>query len=379
MKFKRIIIDPDIKELTIAKLFKKKFNAEIDHSPKISDYRSGKKVLYVSPKKGEIFHICASLDTRYICCSTHVISHISNCPFECTYCFLQNYLTDTTLTLVSDTKAIIDEIKAKTSKEPWRLFRIGTWELGDSISIYPLNMATKELVEAFKHLNNSILKLRTKSAQIEPLLDADHGNRTIISWTVNPQEIIQKEEIGTATIEERIKAMEKASKAGYKIGLHFDPMLLFKGWERAYYELVRDIFSAISPQVVIWISIGSLRFNPEMKTKIENNYPSSKITAQEMILGDDNKYRYLRPIRVEMYKYLLSVLKEVGASDCFTYLCMERWNVWHEVFGKYPKSIGHLDYLIARSVWERFPEICSLPPKKEKYLELTYDNPFYSI
>ncbi len=372
MKFKQIIIDPSIKDLSISKSVKENF--QIGYSPKLSDYRAGKRVLYLSPKKGEIFHICASLDPKYICCSTHVISHISNCPFECTYCFLQNYLTDTTLTLIADTKAILHEIQSKTSKQPWRLFRIGSWELGDSLGIHPLNLAAKELIERFKRLKNCILKLRTKSAQVDPLLDVDHGNKTVISWTVNPQEVIKKEEIGTANIDERIRAMEKVVKAGYKIGLHFDPMLLFKNWETAYERLIKDIFSAISPNDVIWISIGSLRFNPEMKTKIENNYPSSKITAQEMILGDDNKFRYLRPVRVKMYKHLLELLSQNGASKCFTYLCMERWNVWQEVFGRYPKSIGHLDYLIAKSIWKRFPQIYNMPlaPDKEKYLALTY-------
>ena len=364
-------MDSTVKD-SLQSLLPRNLSCEIGESPKLSDYRQGKKHLYIGPKKGRMFHICASLDTRYVCCGTHVISHISNCPFECTYCFLQNYLTDTTLSVVADTKAIMDEIRQETARQTWRLFRIGTWELGDSIGVYPLNLFATELIEYFKDMDNCILKLRTKSAAVEPLLHADHGGRTVISWTVNPSEVIRKEEIGTATLHERIAAMKKVAKAGYKIGLHFDPMILFRGWERAYATIVNDIFSAITPEDVIWISIGSLRFNPEMKTKMENNYPRSRITAQEMLLGDDNKYRYLRPIRVKMYRFLLKELHKAGAGECFTYLCMERWNVWREVFGKSPKSIGHLDYLMARSVWKRFPWICPEEPDKDKYMQLSY-------
>ncbi len=370
MKFRSITIHPKVRDTEIAKRLGG--TAAVGPGPGLSDYRQGKRHLFATPKRGELFHVCASLDPRYVCCSTHVVSQISNCPFECTYCFLQNYLTDTTLTVVADTRAIIREIMQKTSEQPWRLFRIGTWELGDSLAVPPLNEAAIGLVREFRNLDNCILKLRTKGSAVEPLLDVDHQGKTVVSWTVNPPEIIRGEEIGTAPLEERLRAMELVSRAGYPVGLHFDPMILFKGWEKAYRKLVRSIFSAIGPENCIWISIGSLRFNPEMKKKIENNYPFSRITAQEMVLGDDNKLRYLRPVREEMYSFLLQCIKEVGCGECFTYLCMERWNVWEKVFGRSPFSIGHLDYLMARSVHERFPETAKKAPEKKLYLSLRY-------
>ena len=369
-RFKSVTIHPAVANCALSKRFCD--NTDFGPSPKIPDYRQGKKHLFIGPKQGDIFHTCASLDRRYICCSTHVISHISNCPFECTYCFLQNYLTDSTLSVIADTEAVLDEIRRRTSLQPWRLFRIGTWELGDSLAVSPLNYAAVELVSGFRKTPNCILKLRTKSAEVKPLLDIDHGGKTVVSWTVNPPQVIAREELGTATLEARLRAMRRTAEAGYPVGLHFDPMILFDGWEQAYEALIRDIFSAVAPGQVIWISIGSLRFNPEMKRKIENNYPASAITAQEMILGDDNKFRYLRPLRVRMYRHLLGILRQQGAGECFTYLCMERWNVWEEVFGRYPRSIGHLDYLMARSVWERFPGMAPCRPEKTKYLALEY-------
>ena len=370
MKFKSVTVHPRLSDRNFVRYFDRYTLAE--QSPKFSDYRQGKRHLFITSKKGGLFHICASLDPRYICCSTHVISHISNCPFECTYCFLQNYLTDTTLTVVADTDAIVEEIFHKTSLQPWRLFRIGTWELGDSLAIEPLNQFAIDLVSRFKSLDNCLLKLRTKGSAVEPLLDVEHGGKTVISWTVNPPEVIKREEIGTASLEKRIQAMEKVARAGYPIGLHFDPMIVFNGWETAYEDLVDAIFSVIEPENVIWISIGSLRFNPEMKKKIENNYPASKITAQEMVLGDDNKFRYPRPLREEMYSLLLSFLKAAGAEQCFVYLCMERWNVWERVFGRCPRSIGHLDYLMAKTVHERFPNSAPQSPPKDLYMALTY-------
>jgi spore photoproduct lyase len=148
--------------------------------------------------------------------------------------------------------------------------------------------------------------------------------------------------------------MQRTFRAGYLIGLHFDPMIFHRDWEEGYASLVRRVFETISPDRVAWISIGSLRFNPEMRKKIENNYPGSRLTCAEMVLGDDAKMRYVKPLRVSMYKHLYSELKRYVSEDNLIYLCMERWDIWDKVFGYHPDTIGHLDYLFAKSLYERY-------------------------
>ena len=366
IRYNRITIERPLTGTAVAE----KWNSDevVDSTP-VSDYREGKRRLHLTGKKGELFHICSSLDARYICCSTHVFAPVSNCPFECTYCFLQNYLTNGTTLLRADMDAIMKEIRAKTTEEPWRFFRTGTWELGDSIAVPPVTDMASELVTRFRNMPNALLKLRTKGDCVGKLLDLDHGGRTVISWTVNPRQVINREEAGTASIEQRIKAMRKVADAGYPVGLHFDPMIWFPGWEDAYHELVDEIYSVMKPEEIIWISIGSLRFNPEMKMTMENNYPASRITCGEMVLGDDNKYRYVRPLRVRMYRHLLSRLEKHGACSSFIYLCMERWNVWDELFDNYPESIGDLDFRITSYLYERYPGLVHCRPERRRYLE----------
>ena len=45
--------------------------------------------------------------------------------------FFEDYLNTGDLSYVADTQALLAEVK-ETAAQPWRLFRIGTWELGDS-------------------------------------------------------------------------------------------------------------------------------------------------------------------------------------------------------------------------------------------------------
>ncbi len=329
-------------------------------------YRDGKTSLRSVPKKGEAMDTCATFNMKYLCCRVHVLKSIQNCPFECSYCFLQNYLTDGTTKTVSDIDTLMKEVKEKTSLEPHQMFRIGTWELGDSLALESKTGQAARLIQDFSSMDNAVLELKTKSDCVDPILDLNHNGKTVVSWSLNTEHVTNAEERGTAPLEKRIEALRKTSEAGYLTGLHFDPMIVHDGWEEGYEQLVRKVFDAVSPERIAWISIGSLRFNPEMKKKIENNYPESRLTCAEMVLGDDSKVRYVKPLRVSMYTHIYNELKKHITSDNLVYLCMERWDVWDKVFGYHPESIGHLDYLFAKSLYDRFG-LGVQKPEREDY------------
>ncbi len=330
------------------------------------NYRDGKSKMQVVTGKGEAMGVCATFSRKYICCNVHVLRSVHNCPFECSYCFLQNYLTDGMTKSVGDVDVLIDEVRQKVEREPGRLFRIGTWELGDSLALEDRTGQAAKLVWEFSGLENAVLELKTKSDRVDSLVNIDHKGRTIISWSMNTDHSIRAEEHKTAPLEARLEAMGKIVHAGYLIGIHFDPMIYHESWEEGYRSLVNKVFAVADPERIAWISIGSLRFNPEMKKKIENNYPDSRLTLPEMVLGDDAKMRYVKPLRVGMYRFLHNELKEYINDDNLVYLCMERWDVWDKVLGYHPDSIEHLDYLFAKSLYDRYG-IGTKSPEREGY------------
>ena len=337
---------------------------------KFTHFKDGKKEIHRISKKGTAMDTCATLNRKYLCCNVHVLRSVHNCPFECTYCFLQNYLTDGSTKIVDDASHLINEVKGGLRCEPSRLFRIGTWELGDSLALEKTTGQAEKLIQAFAGLDNAVLELKTKSDCVDSLLSLDHKQKTVISWSLSTGDIISSEERQTASLKRRISAIHKSAGAGYLIGLHFDPMIFYDRWKEGYKKLVTDVFEAVTTDRIAWISIGSLRFNPEMKKKIENNYPDSRLTSAEMVLGDDAKIRYVKPLRVAMYRYLYNELRQYISVDTLIYLCMERWDVWDKVFGSHPESVGHLDFLFAESLHTRFglgPE----QPKKERYMNDT--------
>jgi spore photoproduct lyase len=317
-------------------------------------FREGKKTLVETGKRGNAMGICATFNSKYICCRVQVMRSLQNCPFECTYCFLQNYLNDGVTRSVTDIDTLMEEVREKIGAEPRRLFRIGTWELGDSLALESRTGQAARLIGEFAGLENAVLELKTKSDCVAPIIGLNHGGRTVVSWSINTAAMIDREERGTASLKRRIEAMKMVSHAGYLIGLHFDPMLMHDGWRDGYSMLVEEIFLAVEASQIAWISIGSLRFNPEMKKKIENNYPDSDITSAELVTGDDGKMRYVKPLRLEMYTHLYSMLKQHIQKDNLVYLCMERKDVWDRVLGYHPESPAHLDFIFADSLYRRY-------------------------
>lgn len=363
--FKSVTVEPECQASSLAQKFPEA--QVVKGAPQLGFYREGKHRLHISSKTPNAFHRCSSLNYEYLCCNVHVLRTMSNCPFDCSYCFLQNYLTNGTTMVVADIPSLIGKVKAKQLKEPWRFLRVGTWELADSLALESELGTAGRLLEAFKELNNAVLELKTKSAVVDGLLPLDHGGRTIISWSMNPDGVITAEEHGTASLDERLDAMKKVCQAGYPIAIHFDPMIYHEGWESAYEVLVKRIFSAVPKGRITWISIGVLRFNPEMKRKVEDHFPKSKITAAEMVLGKDGKVRYVKPLRLKMLSHLYRLIRAYGGEEPYVYLCMERPDIWQRVMGWAPRSIAHQDYLIADSLYRRFPEFFSHKPSYDEY------------
>lgn len=302
----------------------------------------GKRILLVTHFYGRRLKPCPGT-SHHICCGYYVINPIANCPMDCSYCVLQGYLNNPFLTLYSNWDDLLQEIENFISMNCRPHCRLGTGELSDSLALESLFPISQLLIPYFAK-KNAILELKTKSAEIESLLPLDHHGRTVISWSLNPSSVIEAEERGTATLEERIEAAKKCQRAGYPLGFHFDPMIDYEGWEEGYERLIQLLFSQIDPKRVAWVSLGGFRYPAQLQGIAKERFPQTRIFLGELFPGKDGKFRYLRAIRKEMYQKMAKWLKQVS-PDLFVYLCMESREIWEEVFGWAPENSQHLNQL----------------------------------
>jgi spore photoproduct lyase len=241
------------------------------------------------------------------------------------------------VTIYPDFAKVFGEIEEILARSPYRIFRFGTGELGDSLILDGIVGFAAEAVPFFSTKRNAILELKTKSAYVDHLLSLDHKERTVVSWSLNTPRIIEEEEHLAASLDERLQAALRCSERGYPVGFHFDPLVYYPGWEEDYRAVVDLLFEHIDPQKVMWVSLGGLRFPTALKQVVQERFPGSRIFTGELIPGEDGKLRYIKHIRVAMYRQMVSWLMAFH-EELFIYLCMERGDVWHEVFNSTPGS-----------------------------------------
>jgi spore photoproduct lyase len=309
----------------------------------------GKRILMIRPYEGRLVKGCPGT-IGHICCGYQIINVMTNCPMDCSYCILQVYLNNPCVTLYPEFAQIFRELEEVLEASPQRIFRFGTGELGDSLTLDGIVGFANEAVPFFAATRNGILELKTKASDVNHLVPLEHGGRTVCSWSLNPPKIIAEEEHLSATLDERLRAARLCSDAGYPLGFHFDPLIYYPGWEDDYRRVVALLAEHIDPRGVIWVSLGALRCPPALKQVAAERFPDSRIFSGELITGEDGKLRYLKPIRIQMYRMLVSWLQK-WSEDLFVYLCMERGDVWQEVFGSSPGSSEGLN--------RRFEERCT--------------------
>lgn len=291
-----------------------------------------KRRLFLTRDRGSLLKRCPGTRNR-VCCNYFVINQGIGCPFDCSYCFLQDFSNLPAIFVYTNVTDLLEEVRIKTEARPEAFFRIGTGEMCDSLALDRLTGFSRELVPFFATLPNAHLELKTKSVAIENLFGLEHNGKTVVSWSLNPHHIAASDEQGAAPPEERIRAAARMQAAGWRVGFHFDPLVRFPGWEEAYRQLIGELARAIDPTGVAWISLGSFRCRPQMKEMMDSRFPESTLTSGELLPCNDGKLRYFLPQRVALYRKIVALLHE-WSPDLFLYLCMEDNNVWEAVFGK---------------------------------------------
>ena len=316
-------------------------------------FDKAKRRLFLCRHKGEFFKKCPGSEGQ-VCCNYFVINFASNCPMDCSYCYLQDYLAqNASLKVFSNVGDLLEEADRTVSRHRGVFFRIGTGEITDSLALEPYTGMVAELIPYFSEQPNVLLELKTKSDRVESLLRFDPKGRIVVAWSMNPQRIIDLEEHGTASLEERIRAARLCQEAGYRLGFHFDPMIEYPGWELDYESMLEQTFASIDWRRLSWVSLGVLRQTPALKRAMRERFPRTPLLGGEQVLCPDGKLRYFQPLRVSMYRAMVRWIRR-AAPTVKIYLCMESRSVWEQVFGFAPsceKELGmQMDPAVPQSI-----------------------------
>ena len=157
----------------------------------------------------------------------------------CMYCYLVcNYNKCAYLRLFVNREQMLNKLIKKANESDKNL----CFEIGSNSDLILENTITNNLVWTIKHFSKSekgLLTFPTKFDMVDPILDIEGKEKVIVRMSVNPEEIINKVEFGTSRLTERIIAINKLAKAGYKIGILIAPIIMVENWKELYKELIR--------------------------------------------------------------------------------------------------------------------------------------------
>ena len=173
----------------------------------------------------------------------------SGCTAMCLYCYLVcNYNKCAYLRLFVNREQMLEKIIRTAQKSEENL----TFEIGSNSDLVLENTITNNLVwtiENFANTNKGLLTFPTKFDMVDDLLPLNHNGKIIIRMSVNPQEVINKVEFGTSRLKNRIEAINKLKKAGYKVGILIAPVVLIENWKKLYAELIKYLYENLSEEV----------------------------------------------------------------------------------------------------------------------------------
>jgi spore photoproduct lyase len=322
-----------------------------------------KSVLRLSVRKGE--HV-KTFDGGCGCGPEWYVAPVTGCPFSCEYCYLQDYLDSDAPTVFVNVEDMLAELRAKLAAHNGPV-RVHAGHLSDALALDHLTGIAARLANLFREFPHATLELRTKTANIDPLLkvcaanpvkgvrrqgevpdpigdfgrgltpatpdqDSAPPRNVVISWTMSPKTAVSRYEHGAAPLNARIEAAEKCARAGFSVGMRLDPIIMFDGWREAYAEMVARICTGVDVAFIESWVLGCLRYRGEMAGSIRSEFPKSDILDGELVRSSDGKYRYFRPLRLAAYR---EIARQIHAhhAEARIDLCMETEEVRHDFSG----------------------------------------------
>lgn len=256
-------------------------------------------------------------------CGYNLINLGFGCRFECEYCFLQGYQNLHAILLPANLDEFLARIDAGNfRKGPFERARIGSGEFTDSLVFDDITQYSAQLVPFFRARPHLQFEFKTKSTCIDGLLAAGGAENVVVSWSVNAAPVTAQAEHFTPPLSARLAAACEVVRAGYRIGFHFDPVIIYDGYQKDYAQVVTEMADTLPQDKVAWISVGTLRFGRELKKMIENRFPENTILDGEFLLDFDGKMRYGVSQRHEAYAFLVPLLRK-HFPKAHVYLCME--------------------------------------------------------
>ena len=284
------------------------------------------------PKEGFGLGLCPVASEKTRCCNLLTLDAVESCGFDCSYCSIQSFYNQNTITFDSGFKDKLLNLELDKNKT----YHIGTGQASDSLMFGNREGVLDALFEFARENPNVILEFKTKSDNISYFLENEIPKNILCTWSLNTPTIITNEEHLAASLDKRINAARRIADKGAKVGFHFHPIVEYENYLKDYSQVYARLVEEFKPSEVALVSFGTLTFIKPVIKQLRDREFKSKIT--QMPFEDANgKSSYPDSTKQEMFKHAYESFKawqgNSKAESVFFYLCMEEHQMWQKTFG----------------------------------------------
>ena len=246
----------------------------------------------------------------------YYFSTVLNCPFDCQYCFLQGLNKSSHYVIFVNHEDFKEAIASVCKENLDKNFCFFSGYDGDSLALDPLSSFCESFLPFFETLDNAKCEVRTKSVAIRPLMALKTIKNTLVAYTLNPEEVIKRDEKKTPPLNNRLQALQTLAELNYTIALRFDPLLMIEDFYTVYQRFFDHVFLTLPASKIHSVTIGSFRMpktvfqnfkkvapqNPLLALLDENSpdefsYPEKKINKM-LLFAETTLLKYLKPSQI---------------------------------------------------------------------------------
>jgi len=315
-------------------------------APSRSSVSSGKKVT-VQNSDNTVFGWCPVASEKTVCCNLRTIDAVQGCSFGCSYCSIQSFYDSQQIPVDKNLHEKLQSIVL----DPQKRYHIGSGQSSDSLLLGNKNGVLDAQFDFARKNPNIALELKTKSKNITCLLETDVPKNVFVSWSLNPQIIIENEEHLTASENDRLRAARTVADKGIRVGFHFHPMVYYEGWKDDYERLIERVLFTFTTHEVALVSFGTLTFIKPVVNSLRIKGHQSKV-LQIPMEDAAGKLSYPFHIKEEMFTTAWEAFRQ-WRDKVFFYFCMEDRKLWESVFGYCYEKNEDFEDALCNQVFEK--------------------------
>jgi len=212
--------------------------------------------LILAVKSGNFFYRGSPMCFDHGFDEFYYATNIMNCPYDCGYCYLSGLYPSANIVVFVNIEDTFDEIKKRLAGgKPF----ISVSNESDLLALEKLTGFAREWIRFASENKNVTAELRTKSVNFDSVADIAPTDNFIFAWSLSPEKYISEYEKKTPGLDARLDNIIRASDAGWRVRLCFDPLLYVPGCIEEYKNFSARVFNKLACVRIFDICAGPFR------------------------------------------------------------------------------------------------------------------------